>query len=96
MGFSRQEYWSELPHLPPGDRPDPGIGPGSPVSLALAGGYLTTEQPGKPLTPTYTCSKQNGFLIHFTRKFLSYGPPKGKDFSLIVLILFFLSGPAAR
>ena len=25
MGFSRQEYWSGLPCLPPGDLPDPGI-----------------------------------------------------------------------
>ena len=25
MGFSRQEYWSELPCPPPGDLPDPGI-----------------------------------------------------------------------
>ena len=24
MGFSRQEYWSGLPHPPPGDLPDPG------------------------------------------------------------------------
>jgi len=29
MGFSRQEYWSELPFLSPGDLPDPGIKPGS-------------------------------------------------------------------
>ena len=27
MGFSRQEYWSELPCPPPGDLPDPGIEP---------------------------------------------------------------------
>ena len=27
MGFSRQEYWSELPCSPPGDLPDPGIEP---------------------------------------------------------------------
>ena len=33
MGSSRQEYWSELPCLPPGDLPDPGI---KPSSLALA------------------------------------------------------------
>jgi len=26
-GFSRQEYWSELPWLPPGDLPNPGIEP---------------------------------------------------------------------
>ena len=25
MGFSRQEYWSGLPFLPPGDLPNPGI-----------------------------------------------------------------------
>ena len=25
IGFSRQEYWSGLPCLPPGDLPDPGI-----------------------------------------------------------------------
>ena len=25
LGFSRQEYWSELPFPPPGDLPDPGI-----------------------------------------------------------------------
>ena len=29
MGFSRQEYWSELPFPPPGDLPDPGIEPTS-------------------------------------------------------------------
>jgi len=27
MGFSRQEYWSRLPFLPPEDLPDPGIKP---------------------------------------------------------------------
>ena len=27
MGFSRQEYWSELPFPPPGDLPDPGTEP---------------------------------------------------------------------
>ena len=37
MGFSRQEYWSEFPCLPPGDLPDPGIEPRSLMSPALAG-----------------------------------------------------------
>ena len=45
MGFSRQEYWSGLPFPFPGDLPDPGIEPNSP---ALAGGFFTTEPPGKP------------------------------------------------
>ena len=43
MGFSRQEYWSVLPFPPPGDLPDPGIKPKSPVSLALAGRFFTTR-----------------------------------------------------
>ena len=43
MGFSRQEYWSGLPLSPPGDLPDPGIELVSPVSPALAGGFLTAS-----------------------------------------------------
>ena len=34
MGFSRQEYWSELPFPSPGDLPGPGIEPGSPALQA--------------------------------------------------------------
>ena len=48
MGFPRQEYWSGLPFLSPADLPDPGIEPESPKSPALAGGFFTTEPPGKP------------------------------------------------
>ena len=48
MGFSRQEYWSGLPFLIPGDLPDPGIEPMSPTSPALAAGFFTTAPPGKP------------------------------------------------
>ena len=43
MGFSRQEYWSGLPCLPPGDLPDPGIEPESLMFPALAGGFFTTS-----------------------------------------------------
>ena len=35
MGFSRQEYWSELPFPSPGDLPDPGMGPAFPLTFAL-------------------------------------------------------------
>ena len=48
MEFYRQEYWSGLPFPPLGDLPNPGIEPASPVSTALAGGFSTTEPPGKP------------------------------------------------
>ena len=34
VGFSRQEYWSGLPFLSPGDLPDTGIKPRSPALQA--------------------------------------------------------------
>ena len=40
MRFSRQEYWSGLPCLPPGDLPNPWIEPTSPMSPALQAGSL--------------------------------------------------------
>jgi len=45
MGLSRQELWSWLPFPSPGDRPNPGIEPGSPALQAEA---LLSEPPGKP------------------------------------------------
>ena len=45
MGFSRQEYWSGLPCLPPGDFPDPGI---EPRSSALQADSLLSQSPEKP------------------------------------------------
>ena len=47
MGFSRQEYWSGLPFPSPGDLRDPET---EAVSSALAGGFFTSEPPGKPST----------------------------------------------
>ena len=40
MGFSKEEYWSGLPFLFPGDLPDSGIKPGSP---SLQAESLPTE-----------------------------------------------------
>jgi len=53
MGFPRQEYWNGLPFPFPGDLPDPGIEPVSPVSQA----DLFTAEPsnvpgGAKLPPT--------------------------------------------
>ena len=48
MEISRQEYWSGLPFLTSVDLPNPGIEPMSLASPALAGGFSTTEPPGKP------------------------------------------------
>ena len=47
MGFSKQEYWSGLPFLSPGDLLDPGI---KPTVLVVVGGFFTTESQRKPST----------------------------------------------
>ena len=47
MGFSKQKHWSALPFPSPGDLPNPGIKLMSTVSSAMAGGFFTTEPPGK-------------------------------------------------
>ena len=53
MGFPRQEYWSGLPFPPPGHLPDPVTELVSPMSPALAGGFLTTKPPGKSYMLAY-------------------------------------------
>ena len=45
MELSWQEYWSRLPFPSPGDLPDPGIEPRSPI---LQADSLLSEPPGKP------------------------------------------------
>ena len=57
MGFYRQEYWSGLPFPSPGDLPNPGIEPISPVASSLQADSLLLE-PSGPL--------QNGYysLLH--------------------------------
>ena len=48
MGFSGQEYLSGLLCSPPGDLPDPGIEPVSPVTLALQVDSLLLSHWGSP------------------------------------------------
>ena len=43
MEFSGQEYWSGLPFPTPGDLPNPGIDPTSPMSPSLAGRLFTNK-----------------------------------------------------
>ena len=61
MGFSRQEYWSQLPFASPGDLPNPGIEPTSP---ALANELLTHETTEKPTFQI--TSSQNGTWMQRT------------------------------
>ena len=51
LEFSRKEYWGRFPCPAPGDLPDSGIKPASPV---LAGIFFTTE----PLGKLVSCSSQ--------------------------------------
>ena len=65
MGFSRQEYWSGLPFLPPRDLPDPGIKPESLVFLALAGRRKSQSS----CSGTLQKMKQLGFSLKTTERF---------------------------
>ena len=64
MGFFRQEYWSWLPRPPPGDLPNPGIEPWSPVSPALTGGFFTTSATWEPATGKYPTEKYDAMYIY--------------------------------
>ena len=74
MGFSRQEYWSGLPFLSPGDIPNPGIKPVSPAfpalkvdSLPLS--HMASETSSKEFFPASSsawCLPANfGLKIHY-------------------------------
>ena len=92
-GFSRPEYWSGLPCPPPGDLPNPGIEPASPI---LQADSLSSEPPGKPhlsfrvcyISPNFNvfkvlscCGVSQNFILHF-KFYCMYTP-------------FFLSIPSA-
>ena len=57
MGFTRQEYWSGLPFLSPGDVLDPGI---KHVSPTLVGGFFTLVPPKKPTSRYQNNGKKEG------------------------------------
>ena len=57
MGFPRQEYWSGLLLPSPGDLPNPGI---DPTISCLAGGFFTTEPPGKAHPSLHLAIKKRG------------------------------------
>ena len=56
MGFFRQEYWSGLPFPPPGDLPQPGMEPVSPVSPALQADSSLLSRQGSPINVEYNLS----------------------------------------
>ena len=64
-GLSREEYQSKLPFPISGDLPDPGI---NPASSSLAGGFFTTEPPGKPTCMILAVLLPSGALIPSSEK----------------------------
>ena len=48
VGFSRQEHWSGLPFLSPGDLPNPGIEPRSPALQTDASLSKPLRKPTEP------------------------------------------------
>ena len=63
-GISQHEYWSGLPFPNPEDLPNSGIKLGSLESLALADGFFTTGQPGKPQITGYSCYSKYHFITN--------------------------------
>ena len=63
VGFSRQEYWSGLPFLSPGNLPDPGMEHRSPVSYTDA----LPSEPGLDLKslPNYTALNCKASIISY-------------------------------
>ena len=59
MECLRQEFWRGLSFPTPGDLSDPEI---KPVSLALVGGFFTTEPLGKPLRTLHSNFKCFSFI----------------------------------
>ena len=80
MEFSRQEYLSGLPLPTPGDLPNPGIKPASPVSPGLAGRLPLCHLGGPPLNFTeLPGGKYN--------RVGSYGPSQDRSPTLSILCL---------
>ena len=82
MGFSSQESWSGLLCPPPEELPNPGIKPSSLTSLALAGGFFTTDTTWEAQrVPTYI----NNIRILVMKK--STFPSIVKNISQIIVVL---------
>ena len=85
MGFSRQEYWKGLPFPPPGDLPDPGMKPLSPVSSALQADSLPFSHWGSPKTEIL-CEKYKHRITHLICS--CFSPIFSLNLPLLFLSLF--------
>ena len=94
MGFSRREYWSELPCPPPGDLPDPGIEPTFLTTPSLADRLFASSTTGKPHISIYI-----GLYINIyspmCRTYISYRPDalRGADNFVGPVLIYHLTLP---
>ena len=86
MRFFGQEYWNKLPFPPPGDFPDPGIKPTSPVSPALAGGFFTTETTWKAPVWSIVLVKSSISLLIFCLNVLYIIESRVLEISIIFVL----------
>ena len=87
MGFSRQEYWSELPFPPPGDLPNPVIEHVSLTSPALGGRFFTTSATWEAPTRRFAPNAKAGWAI------LEALAQREVDLSLSSVSTWTMSGP---
>ena len=88
LGFLRQEYWSRLPFLSPGDLPDPGI---EPVSPALQEDCLLMSHQGSPIPilGIMTLRHRLSNLSKMTQSFMRGPEPRSLDPDIVVLTSHF-------
>ena len=84
MEFFRQEYWNGKPFPSPGNLPNPGIEPGSPV---LQADSLPSEPPGKPSYWPYLAAT---FSLCQNVLNISLFNPRYFTFLCGVIIMFYL------
>ena len=97
MGFSRQEYCNGLPFPSPGDLPGSGI---KPMWPALAGGFFTTEPPGKPSSNClhdYKLNKRTVVLSHYKQiEKKGYNVPVINNTSSSMYDMMTIANPATK
>ena len=81
MEFFKQEYWSRLPFLPPGDLPNPGIKPIKPVSPVTQVDSLPLSHQDSPKEPTQERKLQKCSSQHNQDDNRTQHPHEESDFS---------------
>ena len=93
-GFSRQEYWSELPCLPPGVLPNPGTEPAFPAALAFQADSLLLSHWGSPCMCLPALFVPGELYVKYLYVLLLYDPLSWK--SMWLCLQFLIDGTLLR